>query len=291
MYKNLFLLCFLIFGSFALNAQNIHIGFKTGLNFAHLDGPSELDAAGKSLESWKNVTGFHIGATFTYKFNTAFGLRGEFLYSKKGGKYTYSGDGFRVFKSLSGGNPIYSTGKVDYLVNINNTYLDFPIVGLARWKNFELSAGANFGVLIQSVGVGSLNYVSSDINSTDNKVQFNLNHNYKRDDVGEAETASTFVVKVKNQNVELPKTLGAYYDLTEDKGNLYKPLNVDVVFGLTYYISRALYFSGRLYYGLSDVTNNNADFSKYTTNSDKTLIPRSDKDRNFVIQTSVGFSF
>ena len=50
----------------------LHYGFKTGLNFARFDGPSETDNAGKSLETWKNVTGFHIGAIVFLRFHRQF---------------------------------------------------------------------------------------------------------------------------------------------------------------------------------------------------------------------------
>ena len=52
-----------------------------------------------------------------------------------------------------------------------------------------------------------------------------------------------------------------------------------------------MYAGVRLQYGLADVTNNQADLQKNSTGNNKALIFRDDKDKNFSIQASVGFSF
>jgi hypothetical protein len=68
-------------------------------------------------------------------------------------------------------------------------------------------------------------------------------------------------------------------------------LDYGVVGGISYYISSALYLSARIQYGLADITNNNVDLSKAKTGENNSLIYRDDKDQNFMIQASVGFSF
>ncbi|MEO6759158.1 MAG: outer membrane beta-barrel protein, partial [Saprospiraceae bacterium] len=188
-----------------LNAQ-LHYGFKTGLNFARFDGPSETDNAGKSLESWKSVTGFHIGAAFSYPFTDNIGLRGELLYSKRGAKYTYDGQSYSLFH-LPNGNIM--TGSSRYLVSINNAYVDLPIMAYGRLGDFELSGGGYVGLLLQTVGDGSLTY-----NDGSNKnLQFNLRYNYRKDDPGGSESATDNVIaNLEGRQVELPKTLGAYYE-------------------------------------------------------------------------------
>ena len=90
---------------------------------------------------------------------------------------------------------------------------------------------------------------------------------------------------------ETPKTLGAYYDYPEDKGNLYKSIDFGLVGGIAYYISNALYITGRVQYGLSDITNNDADLAKARVGTNGELIYRDAKHQNFMIQASVGFSF
>lgn len=291
---------------FSLNAQ-IRYGFKTGLNFANISGPSETDANGKELESWGNVTGFHIGATFGYNFTDNYGLRAEFLYSKRGAKYTFDGESYRVFQYSSGG-PTFSTGNSRYLINVNNSYIDIPLTFVARWGSFELSAGGYAGFLISSVGDGSLRYNDAitepqklpvtNAETNAEELVFNLNHNYRKDEFGEGDNSQQLLVKLNDKIVEMPKTLGAYFDYPEDRGNLYKSLDYGLIGGLAYYLSNSLYISARLQYGLADITNNRVDLSKveFDPYSPDLELPqrykyRDDKDKNFVIQASVGFSF
>ncbi|MCC6461484.1 MAG: PorT family protein [Saprospiraceae bacterium] len=280
----------LILFAFSSQAQ-LRYGFKTGLNFARMDGPSEVNTAGENLENWKSITGFHIGLSLGYKVNDYFGVRGELLYTKRGAKYTFEGDSYRIFRYDGGSTQ--ATGRSRYLINITNAYVDLPIVAYGRWKDFELSAGGYVGLLIQSTGDGSLSFTGGRTVPLQNSIsdlEFNLNHNYRKDDPLGGETDQTVVVKVDAKTLELPKTLGAYYDYPEDKGRLYNSLDYGLVAGLTYYLSRSLYAGVRLQYGLADITKSEADLSKGRTDNGNLLF-RDDKDRNVVIQASVGFSF
>lgn len=296
--KHVFAILLLTVTAVALNAQ-IRYGFKTGLNFAHFNSPSETNDAGADLETWKNVTGFHIGATFSYHFTDNYSMRAELLYSKKGAKYTFDGQSYRVFRN--GTSSVVSTGNSRYLININNSYLDFPLMGVARFGDFELSAGAYVSFLVGSIGDGSLRYSGKTIpkqndiiNKSDNdskELVFNINHNYRKDDPGKGDNAQEVIALVDGVSLELPKTLGAYYDYPEDKGTLYKGLDYGLTGGVSYYLSSSLYAGFRIQYGMADITNDAADLSKARINEDGTLIYRNDKDKNFAIQASVGFSF
>lgn len=287
--KNIITLFFLL-AFLTANAQ-IRYGFKTGLNFAKVTGPSEEDAAGLSLESWKNVVGFHIGITFSNKFTDNFGVRGEVLYSKRGGEYKFEGPSYRTFEYPNGTS--FATGKSKYLVNISNAYIDIPVVAFARAGAFEFSAGGYVGFMVQSSGEGSLVF-SEGLTETGIPIastEFFLNHNYRKDDPGESIGDETQVVQVDNRTLTLPKTLGAYYDYPEDKGRLFNSLDFGLIGGFSYFLSSSLYAGVRLQYGLADVTNNKADLQKSSTGPNKSLLFRDDKDKNFVIQASVGFSF
>lgn len=281
----------LLVAAYSAQAQ-LRYGFKTGLNFATLNGPSELSDAGASLESWSNVTGFHIGLAVGYNFTDNYGLRGELMYSKRGGKYTFDGPSYRIFR-YDGGSTT-ATGTSKYLVNLSNSYLDLPVFGFARWGDFEISGGAYVGVLVGSTGSGSLTFSdgrTAPLGNAVDKTQFNLDYNYRRDNPGEGESSPTFVVRVDSRNLELPKTIGAYYDYPEDKGSLYNALDYGLIGGASYYFSRSLYLGARLQYGLADVTNNDADLAKARLGDDGAQLFRDDQDRNFSIQVSVGFSF
>lgn len=282
-------LLFVFLGT-AAQAQ-LRYGFKTGLNFSSMSGPSETDMAGGDLESWKSITGFHIGLSLGYKINDFFGVRGEFLYTKKGAKYTFDGESYRIFR-YSGGSTL-STGNSRYLINVTNAYLDFPVVAYGRWKDFELSAGAYVGVMVQSIGEGSLQYTNGKTVPLQNSIsdlEFNLDYNFRKDEPGRGESGRTVLAKVDAQNLELPQTLGAYYDYTEDRGNLYNSVDYGLIAGLSYYMSSSLFIGVRLQYGLADVTNNDADLSRARTDNGN-LLYRDDKDHNIVTQLSIGFSF
>ena len=285
----------------SLNAQ-IRYGFKTGLNFAHFNGPSEMDDAGKDLESWSNITGFHIGATFAYQFTDNYSLRAELLYSKRGAKYTFDGQSYRTFRYDN--SSTMSFGNSRYLVNINNSYIDIPVTAVARWGDFEISGGAYVGFLISSVGDGSLrysgktappqNYTIKDVNTGKDELVFNLNYNYRKDNPGEGgDDVGAVIAELSSAplRLEMPGTLGAYYDYTEDRGSLFNSLDYGLIGGVSYYLSSSLYAGVRLQYGMADVTNSDADVSKARLNEDGTFIYRDDKDKNFSIQVSVGFSF
>ena len=274
----------------SMHAQ-VRYGFKTGLNFAKITGPSELDAADMSLESWKNVIGFHIGVSFSNKFTDKFGVRGEFLYSKRGGEYTFDGPSYRIFNYTGGTS--YATGNSKYLINISNAYLDIPVMAFARAGDFEFSAGGYVGLMVQSSGEGSLLFSGgkTDINIPIQDTEFFLRYNYRKDDPGGALLEETQIVRVDNRNLELPKTLGAYYDYPEDKGSLFNSLDYGLIGGVSYFMTSSLYVGVRLQYGLADITNNKADLQKASTGENKALIFRADTDKNFMIQASVGFSF
>jgi len=295
------LVLFLCLGTISAHAQ-IKYGFKTGLNFARIVGPSEINSSGTNLETWENTVGFHIGMTLAYKFTDNFGLRGELLYSKRGAKYTFVGESYRIFNHSTGS--VLTRGTSRYLININNSYIDLPLLAYGRFGKFEISGGGYLGLLVQSVGEGSLRYsgkttLGNDVyinpNKADTELNFNLNHNYRRDAAGAGSAKSNdelpLSIKVDGFISEVPKTLGAYYDFPERKARLYNALDYGLVGGISFYISRALYLSGRVQYGLADLTNKDADLSKSKVENNKDLIYRDDKDRNFSIQASVGFSF
>jgi len=283
----LLLLCFLS----TAEAQQLRYGFKTGLNFAKINGPSEV-ANSNNLESWETITGFHIGIVFDYEFNDKFAVRGEALYSKRGGNYVYNGPSYRVFNTPSGA--IRSAGNSNYRISINNSYIDIPLTAVVKVQKFEISAGAYAGLLVQSNGEGSLAYTKGitapPTNARIDSIGFLLSHNYRRDDPGEGR-GDNINVRVQNSTIQLPGTLGAYYDQKDDNGPLYKTLDYGVVGGLSFYLTSSLYLHGRFQYGLVDVTNNKSDVSRMALDSGGKLIFRDDKDQNWNISVSVGFKF
>ena len=283
---------FLAFASLTMQAQ-LRYGFKTGLNFATIKGESELGANGADLETWNNATGFQIGITLGYPVTDHFGVRGELMYSKKGAKYIYDGPSYKFFRNST--TTKFTTGNAKYLINITNSYLDIPIMAYGRLGDFEFSGGVYGALLLQSTGEGALTYSNAisvvPPNNPVAELKVNLSHNYRRDDPGEGDGTETVSVQVDAAKVDVSKTQGAYYDYTEDRGSLYNSFDYGLVGGVSYYLGKALYLSARVQYGLADLSNSKADLSKASVNDDLSLKYRDDKDHNFVIQASVGFSF
>ena len=275
---------------FSAQAQ-FHGGVKTGLNFSTLKGPLETDANGNTLESVDNFTGFHIGPTFSYAFTDRFGLRGELLYSKKGGKYQYDGAGFRNFNLDNNQGQRYIKGTTALGLIITHTNIDLPVSAWVRLGKLELSGGFYASLLLQKVGDGSMTFKWKNDDGTDGSLESFLNYNYNRDDAGEGRSTEEVIVRVNNRPATYPTIFGAYYDFPTDRGNLYKTLDYGLMGGAAFYISRTLYVGARLQYGLADLTNTNADVSRLKLDTDGNFITRNDKDYNFTIQASVGFSF
>ncbi len=292
----LFLLACLASGQVVF--AQLHTGFKVGWNSASVSGPSETDAAGTALERWETVGGFHIGMTETYRIDRHFAVRAELLYTKKGGKYLLESSAkdatLRFFPTPTARVLTYSD-KVSYLINISNGYLDLPVVGSARFGNFEVHAGLAAGLLLSSTGQGALNYSGHSAapftSVPTGDLEFLLDYNYLSDKPAAAaeSNSSTINARLNNQTVALPKTIGAYYDYDTDKGHLFNSLNFMALGGVSYYLSHALYASVRLEYGLSDLTNNNADISR-TRLDGNTPALQTDVDRAVVWEFSVGFS-
>jgi len=267
-------------------------GFKAGLNFGSIDGPSETNVAGNALENWESLTSFHIGISVDYGFpGTAFGVRGELLYNKKGSKYTYDGESFRTFR-FDDGTSTLTTGNSKYLINVTNAYIDIPVIFHGRWKDLELSAGAYAGFLVQSIGEGSLSYTNGRTLQQQvavSDLEFNLDYDYGSDKAGQGKSDQTVLANVGGKLLELPQTLGAYFDYPSDRGSLYNGFDYGLVAGVSYYIN-SLYLGFRMQYGLADVSNEAADLSKASTDNENPVY-RNDSDRNMVYQLSVGFTF
>ncbi|RMD74824.1 MAG: PorT family protein, partial [Bacteroidetes bacterium] len=69
-----------------LHAQEVHYGFRAGLNFSQLDGPVETDSDGNALEHWDLSSGFNVGALFTFRFVDRFGARTGLSFEQKGSR-------------------------------------------------------------------------------------------------------------------------------------------------------------------------------------------------------------
>lgn len=290
--KNTFTILFLLFG-LTLSAQDIGFGFRAGLNFNSFQGDSETDG-GVDLEEYTNNTGFHVGATFTWKATDLMGLRGELLYNQKGSRWKYEGASYYDLVTSSG-TRIPTTGNRNQSLNLTTSYIDLPVTGYFKpVEQVEIFVGVSLGFLVATSTFGELNYSDGRTNAGVNfeTFRYEIDGSYIGDEPGEGsfETPPKTVSIGGGATAELPNSAGVYYEFTEDLGNLYKAIDIGGIAGISFYLNGSLFVSGRVNYGLNDITKEAADVSLRSKNGDA-FITRNDKDRNFAIQASIGFSF
>jgi len=295
--KGLFTLLFILTLSLNALAQDWSYGIKAGLNFSTFAGDPEKDDAGATVEEFQRITSFHIGFGFSYAITDHIGARAELMYSQKGVGYRYEGTSYEFLTSRTN-MEIISSGSRKTTNNILTSYIDLPVLFYVRPADWlEISLGPSIGVLVGATGAGSTAFSGqtrliggTPIEKTVPEHSLTLEYNYFGDETGEADISSTMELPVSNQIVDLPAAIGAYYDIPRGDGNFFNILDLGLNAGLSFYLSRTLFVGGRVNYGLSDVTNNDYDFSLVKLDAANARIPRSDTDRNFSIQASVGFN-
>jgi hypothetical protein len=274
-----------------LLAQDWSGGIRAGLNYSRIEGPSELDLSGNSLERNTFSSGFHIGGMINRKLNSAVGLRGEILYTQRGTDYQYQGDSyFRFF--TEGGAVASSRGTRFTTLRVTNTYLDLPVSVFLRLGRIELSAGGYGSFMLSSRGVGELNYNGkSTVGQTIEPIIVSLKYDYFKDQFQQTGVASTKFITVDNRKVVVPATLGAYYDARDTGVPLFNRIDAGLHAGLGIFMSQGLYLGARIQRGLTDLTRAEQELSLHSLDTSGKIIPRSDKDQNLSVQLSIGFSF
>ena len=291
--KEVVLLLIIIGYSIPSFAQSpFSFGFKTGLTFSQFRGPSETDFEGRELENYSNENGFHVGAIFKYRFTSKVGLESGFFFHQKGTKYNYKGDSWYIVRSLD--NKFrYLRGDRDEEIQITNAYIHLPLAGYAKLGNFEFSAGVYVDFLVGSIGQGEIIFDGVSTVTGDEVDRFRVTSGYKyiKDNVGEWKgTQSRFLV-VDGESLTIPKTNGAYYIYSSKEGNLFNTVDFGLTGGIKYFLNKSLFIGSQLLWGISDVTNNEVDYSIRFLRIDRSFIFNDDKDTNLSLQLSLGFSF
>lgn len=287
--KKYFLITFLAFG-FALQAQ-VSIGFKAGLNFSNMDGDLEMDAQGNPVETIKSSTGFNVGALVNYSITDIFGLRTEFIYAQKGRVINYDGDSYFVFDPTPT-DPIIASGNRNLELDVINSYLEIPFLAYAKFGKIEVMGGAYVSALIGSVADGSLTFTPSSRQGNNfDAAEFTLDYRYRRDEAGEGD-GTIKALSVNGRGVDVPSSLGAYYEYSSVDNSLHNLLDFGVIGGLSFYLNDGFFINARLEYGLIDTTDDSVDVSYFDLpQANNQLSFRNDTDRNFTIHTSVAFRF
>ena len=292
MMKNL-LTALLVFAFFSMTAQEFGFGFRAGLNFNSIQGDSET-ANGTELEDFTGNTGFHVGATFNWKVTDLMGFRGELVYNQKGGKRAFEGPSYLTLTSTNG-TVLQTSGVRKQNLNLTSSYIDIPVVGYYKpFEWLEVYAGASLGFLVSANVFGEVDYTEgrTDMGSGVEPIHYEIDGNYLSDNIRKSffENPPKTITIGGNTTVEIPNSVGVYYEFDEDPGNLYKIIDLGAVVGISVFVNGSLFISGRLNYGLSDITKQDADVSLVSKNGNQ-FITRDDMDRNFSIQTSIGFAF
>lgn len=277
----------------SVSAQELTFGFKAGLNFSRISTEDLEQASGEDLESFGQNSGFHLGVAVSTKLNDYFGLRGEFLFSQKGGRYEYEGESYSRLLSFTGEERLIRSGFREMNLNISNAYIDIPLMAYVKPVSWlELAAGVNVGVLISSTGAGELVFREESQSDEDAFRGISLDYRFFGDDVGEfVDDGNTEIRVINGTSFEIPKTLQTYFDYPEGaETGLFNRLDFGIHASANVFINRSLFVGVRFNYGLTDITDEEVDRSLMSTDGND-FIFRDDFDRNISLQASIGFSF
>jgi len=292
-----FILAFLVIAFFnpqniSAQAQTLTYGFKAGLSYSKIEGPSE-NSGGTDLETNDFANGFFVGALFRYWFTDLVGVKWELLYSQKGSDYNFTGPGYQLIPTESG-SILSLTGNQSINLSISNAYLDIPILIYGKFGKIEIEGGVNIGILTSSRAQGDLSFGGQSLSgSIVNEFSAALDYRFRRDNPGVVDfTNGTTSINVDGTPNVIPESLTAYYQFTEATGRPYRMLDLGLNAGAYYYWNQGLFLGARFNYGLIDVTEENGyDVSRESLDASQNFIQRFDKDRNITLQFSIGFGF
>ncbi|MBT8230319.1 MAG: PorT family protein [Saprospiraceae bacterium] len=282
------ILFILVLTSIQLGAQH-RVGVRAGLNYSTFRGPVEQG------EDYAIGNGFHFGINYTYELNDIFGIRGEILYVQRGAKQNYfSDDTYHIIRSLNI-NKFVEQGMVDLKMDISNAYLSIPVTAqLDVGRKLEIFGGMSVDFLVGPSGRGKLDFTSRDRPDDIFFIQ-SYDHRYNSDEAGEYNVIIPEFISiiVDGDRVELPKVVGAYYNFDSDQktGKRFNTVDAHLIFGGNYFINPGFYIGARLEYGLTDITNDQMDYSLSELDADENFIFREDKDSSMSLSISFGFRF
>lgn len=262
-------------------------GFKAGLNFNNIDGPTETED-----EVFGSNTGFHIGASFVYSITDLFGVKAELMYSQKGTQYTYDGPSYFTFYTTNTGTPIFATGNRRSDISVSNSYIDIPVLLYYKVGRLEFEAGVNAGLLIGSSGSGGITFSGmTQAGSPVAEFTTGVDFGYINGERGVNAIQGSTPITLNTLQAFLPGSIDAYYEAADNDEKKFKTLDFGLNAGVAFFLNDGLYVGVRANYGLSDITNEGQDISPVSLAVGNRYQTRNDEDRNVSIQASVGFRF
>lgn len=294
--KYLAFFVFTLFFAQSIDAQ-MHFGIRAGLNYSKFLGPSEEDV----VDEFNVSGGFHFGLNFLYDLNEFVSIGTELTYTQNGSKQKYQGDSYYVFNTETNNRFVVRDSSVINM-NYSNAYIHIPLtINVRTLEKWEFYGGGYINFLVSPLGTGSWRFGTSNISDTErlyHTFDQGQDHRYGSDQAGQFNARSAGInLQVNNQIISLPSLVGGYYlfpsgiDDPTKPGKRFATIDVGLTAGINYFINRGLYIGLRGEYGLSDLTNNDVDYSYKDVNADGSLIFKEDKDTHFGINVSLGFRF
>ena len=289
--KKLYLFLILFLGcAISINAQ-FTVGFKAGLTYSKLDGPSEV-VNGNELETKKLSGGFHVGASFNYKITDLFGLRSGLIFNQKGGSYTYNGQSNYFFRNEDPDPPTWLEGNREMSYKMTNAFIDIPLTAYVKLGPVEVHGGIYTSILAAGSAGGELIFNGSSriSGSPVEEIRQTLDYNYYTN-TAQGASGSVLVYTVDGEEKFTPSIVGAYYDFEEKDGSFLRTFDFGLSGAVNFFINEGLYIGLDLQYGLTDLTNDKMDISYSKLNEDLTRPRLDDEDTNLALNVSIGFSF
>ena len=287
-----FFLFFLILTSplATIKSQDFSVGFKAGLNFSRISGPSETDNSGTEIEDFTLTSGFTFGARFNVGLTDIFGVRAELVFAQKGTEYEFDGDSFWRFPTNNGGS-VLTTGNRRTVLRVINGYLEIPLMAYARFDRVELSGGVSIATLLSSRGTGEIIISGESSGQTVSPFTMILDYDYSDDPLIPTSSEEGEIRNIGGFDVTIPESIGAYFEASGNDAKAFNTLDFGLNAEVAFYLNKGLYIGLRGTYGLTDVTDNDQDFSKLSETADNMVELRNDTDRNLSLLASLGFSF
>jgi hypothetical protein len=297
-----FFLALVIIGisGFVYGQRTVKFGFRAGAALTTIFGPSEKDDSGNSLESYNLAARICVGGTVSLPFNDRFGIGAEVLFSQKGAMHRYESDNsyLKLKGSVAdpGSEQTFFGHKKILSKNITNGYIEVPLTfyAFAIKERLMFEFGPSVSFLISSESLGILKYGIIDPNNPNAADFLEMEIDYKayQDQAGAfAAGAVDKSGKLDQTSIVYPSKIGSYYFFDEKRGNLTNMIDFGLNFGASFFFTKGLRIGTRVYYGLTDVTNNIYDINQKNLDTNNQFILREDNDTNFGIQLFIGLQF
>ncbi len=288
-----FLFIFTLSGFLAQAQTDFKFGFRAGVNISTIFGPAELDDAGTALDRYSPAARIAVAASASYPFTDRMGMTLELAFLQTGATYRFESDNAYLKLPELG---LFEGHQRIASYNITNGYIHVPLLFYFQpiKERLHIEFGPSVSFLINSTALGIIKYGVIDLDNPNaaDFLEMEFDAKYLKDKPNELAIGSTIRgAKLDQTSVSYPSRLGGYYFFNEDNGPYYSRLDIGLNLGASIFLTKGLRIGTRVYYGLSDITNNAYDVQQSKVDDNKQFIFRTDRDINFGVQVFVGLQF